>query len=97
MRFEAKLGVIIGLIVGVLLPPILGRVWPLLQRPIALSPSIFYPLFGALVIVAAWMSIRQTQALHREAVAQGQGKLNLWLTIVATLVIGAVGLWFIRG
>lgn len=70
---------------------------PLPEWSMEVAPWVFYPLFGVLVIAAVWSQFHEFRERHREAVAQGNGKLNLWVTIIMTVVIGGIGYWFITG
>ena len=62
---------------------------------VQVAPWVFWPLFAVLVAAVVWAQFHEFRENHREAVAKGHGKLNLWVTIIMTVVIGGVGYWFI--
>lgn len=68
---------------------------PFPEWTMQVAPWVFWPLFGVMVVAVAWSQFHELRENHREAVARGEGKSNLWVTLSMTIVIGGVGFWFI--
>ena len=69
---------------------------PMPEWRMEVAPWVFWPMFIVLIALGAYAAFHEFRKTHREAVAQGQGKTNLWVPIIMTIGIGGIGYWFIR-
>lgn len=69
---------------------------PMPEASVEVGPWVFYPLFGLLVAAGVWKTTSEMRESYRAAQASGHGPLHLWVSIIMFVVIGAIGLWFIR-